>query len=110
MSDYLSKIVIKIFFQQWLSVCFMNSSMIKVCFNPIPGVQKKRNGGFSAPCQLKVLYLFTSLGQTSSAEENNTKIIKFAWVVFILWPFLEILSFSNFARFLRPMSEELCRE
>ena len=25
-------------------------------------------------------------------------------------PFLEIRSFSNFARFLRPMSEELCRE
>ena len=72
--------------------------------------QKKRNGGYSVPCELKGLYLFTSLGQTSSAEENNTKIIKFAWVVLILWPFLEIRSFSNFARFLRPMSEELCRE
>ena len=50
--------------------------------------QKKRNGGFSVPCELKVLYLFTSVGQTSSAEVNNTKIIKFAWVVLILWPFL----------------------
>ena len=72
--------------------------------------QKKRNGGFSVPCELKVLYLFTSLDQTSSAEENDTKIIKFGWVVLILCPFLEIRSFSNFTRFLRPMSEELCRE
>ena len=39
--------------------------------------QKKRNGGFSVPCELKVLYLFTSLNQTSSAEENDTKVIKF---------------------------------
>ena len=72
--------------------------------------QKKRNGGFSVPCELKVLYFFTSLDQTSSAEENDTKIIKFVLVVFILCPFLEIRSFSNFAQFLRPMSEELCRE
>ena len=72
--------------------------------------QKKRNGGFSVHCGLKVLYLFTSLDQTSSAEENDTKIIKFGWVVLILCPFLEIRSFSNFARFLRPISEELCRE
>ena len=52
--------------------------------------QKKRNGGFSVPCELKVLYLFTSLDQTSSAEENDTKIIKLGWVVLILCPFLEI--------------------
>ena len=32
------------------------------------------------------------------------------WVILILCPFLEIRSFSNFARHLRPMSEELCRE
>ena len=72
--------------------------------------QKKRNGGFSVPCELKVLYLFTSLNQTSSAEENDTKIIKFDWVILILWPFVKTQSFSNFAWFLRPMSEELCRE
>ena len=72
--------------------------------------QKKRNGGFSVPCELKVLYLFTALDQTSSAEENDTKIIKFGWVVLILCPFLEIWSFSNFARFLRPISKELCCE
>ena len=68
--------------------------------------QKKRNGGFSVPCELKVLYLFMSLDQTSSAEEVDTKIIKCGWVVLILCPFLEIRSFSNFAQFLRPMSEE----
>ena len=72
--------------------------------------QKKRNGEFSVHCELKVLYLFASLDQTSSAEENDTKIIKFGWVVLILCPFLEIRSFSNFAWYLRPMSEELCRE
>ena len=72
--------------------------------------QKKRNGGFSVHCELKVLYLFTRLDQTSSREENDTKILKFGWVVLILCPFLEIQLFSNFARFLRPMSEELCRE
>ena len=72
--------------------------------------QKKRNGGFPVPCELKVLYFFTSIDQTSSAKENDTKIIKFGWVVLILCPFLEIRSFSNFAGFLRPMSEELCRE
>ena len=67
--------------------------------------QKKRNGGFSVHCELKVLYLFTSLDEAFSAEENDTKIIKFGWVVLILCPFIEIWSFSNFARFLRPMSE-----
>ena len=62
--------------------------------------QKKRNGGFSVPCELKVLYLFTSLNQTSSAEENDTKIIKFDWVILILsWPFVKTQSFSNFAWF-----------
>ena len=59
--------------------------------------QKKRNGGFSVHCELKVLYLFTSLDQTSFAEENDTKIIKLDWVVLILCPFLEIRSLSNFA-------------
>ena len=39
-----------------------------------------------------------SLDQTSFAEENDTKIIKFGWVVLILYQFLEIRSFSNFAR------------
>ena len=63
--------------------------------------QKKRNGGFSVPCELKVLYLFTSLDQTSSAEENDTKIIKFDWVILILWPFVKTQSFSNFAWFLQ---------
>ena len=69
--------------------------------------QKKWNSGFSVPCELKVLYLFTSLDQTSSAEENDTMIIEFGWVVLILCPFLEIRSFSNFARFLRPMSRRI---
>ena len=47
--------------------------------------QKKRNGGFSVPYELEVLYLLTSLDQTSSAEENDTKIIKFGCEVLILY-------------------------
>ena len=39
--------------------------------------QKNRNGGFSVPCILKVVYFLTSLDKASSAEENDTKIIKF---------------------------------
>ena len=61
--------------------------------------QKKRNGGFSVPCILKVVYFLTSLDKASSAEENDTKIIKFGLVLFILRPFLEMQSFSNFAGF-----------
>ena len=34
--------------------------------------QKKRNGGFSVHCELKVLYIFMSLDSVSSAEENGT--------------------------------------
>ena len=69
------------------------------CLSSIPGVPKKRNNGFSVPCELKVLYFFTSLDKASSAEENDTKIIKFGWVILILCPFLQIQSFSNFAWF-----------
>ena len=76
----------------------------------IPRAQKKRNGGFSVPCELKVSFFFTSLDKAFSAEENDTKVIKFGWVILNLCTLLEIQSFSNFAWFLRPMSEELCRD
>ena len=72
--------------------------------------KKKRNGGFSIPCELKVLCIFTSVDKASSAEENDTKIIKFGCIILILCPFLEKQSFSNFAGFLRPMNKELCRD
>ena len=78
-------------------------------FHSIPGVPKKRNGGFSVSCELKISYFLTSLDKASSAEENDTKIINFGWVILNLCPLLEIQSFSNFAWFLRPMSKELCR-
>ena len=71
---------------------------------------KKRNGGFSVACDLKVPYLFTSSNQATPAEENDTKIIKFEWVILIQWPFVKTQSFSNFAWFLWPMSEGLCWE
>ena len=69
--------------------------------------QKKRNGGLLVHCELKVLHVFIPLYRASSAEENDTYIITFGWVILILWSFLEIRSFSNFAGFLRPMSGEL---
>ena len=48
------------------------------CSYIIPGVdpQKKRNGEFSVPCQLKMSYVLTPLDKASFAEENNIKIIK----------------------------------
>ena len=36
---------------------------------------KKRNGGFSVACDLKVPYLLTFSNQATPAEENDTKII-----------------------------------
>ena len=51
-----------------------------------------------------------SLNKTFSAEENDTRIIEFGWVILILCPFLETLSFSNFAWFWRRMSVELYRD
>ena len=71
---------------------------------------KKRNGWFSVHCELKVPYIFTSLNKASSAEENDTKIIEFGWVILILCPFLETESFSSFSGVLRPMSVEFYRE
>ena len=47
--------------------------------------QKKRNGGFSVHCELIVWYIFTPLDKASSAEENDTSIIKFCWVILILY-------------------------
>ena len=71
---------------------------------------KKRNGGFSVPCRSKISYFLTSLDKTSSAKENDTRIVKFGWVILNLCTLLEIQSFSNFAGFLGPMSEEFCRD
>ena len=50
---------------------------------------KKWNSGFSVACDLKVPYLFTSSNQATPAEENDTKIIKFDWVILILWPIVK---------------------
>ena len=76
----------------------------------IPGVPKKAERRISVPCELKVWYIFRLLDKASSAEENDNKIIQFGWVILNLCPLLEIQSFSNFAWFLRLMSEELCRD
>ena len=71
--------------------------------------QKAERQIFSTLRAKSVIFFFTSLDKASSAEENDTKIIKFGSVLLNLCPFLEIQSFSNFAWFLRPMSKELCR-
>ena len=65
---------------------------------------------FSTVRAKNVFFFFTSLYKASSAEENDTKVIIFGWVILNLCTLLEIQSFSNFAGFLRPMSEELCRD
>ena len=78
--------------------CFLTCQAMYVCiglysihFWYIPGVPKKtRNGGFSVPCFLKVVYFLKSSNKASSAEENDAKIIKFGSVLFILRPFLEM--------------------
>ena len=53
----------------------------------IPGVpQKVERQIFSnlrSTCK-SVIFFFTSLNKASSAEENNTKIIEFGWVILIL--------------------------
>ena len=59
----------------------------------IPGVQKKVEWQIFIPCKLKVLYLFTLLDKASSAEENDTMIIKFGWVI---WIYADFLQYSNF--------------
>ena len=72
--------------------------------------QKSGTSDFQYLASSKCHIVLTPLDKASSAEENDTKIIKFDWVILNLCPLLEIQSFSNFAWFLRPMSEELCRD
>ena len=62
---------------QWYADNHAKYHALGVACAVIPGVPKKWNGGFSVPCELKVLYFCTSLDKASSAEENDTKIIKF---------------------------------
>ena len=76
----------------------------------ILGVPKKAEWWIFSTLRAKSVIFFTTLVKASSAEENDTKIIKFGWVILILCPFLEVQSFSNFAWFLWPMSVELYRE
>ena len=71
--------------------------------------KKTRNGGFSVPCILKVVYFLTSLDKASSAEENDTKIIKFGLVLFILRPFLRQLWVLPSKRNLNKSSQTLKR-
>ena len=62
----------------------------------IPGVPKKVEWQIFSTLRAKSVICLPSLDKASSAEENDTKIIKFGWVILILFPFLEIQSFSNF--------------
>ena len=84
---------------------------IQCSFPLIPGCPKKaKRRIFSTLRTENVIYFFTSLYNALSEEENDTKIIKFGCVILILCQFFERQSFSNFAWYLRPISEELCRE
>ena len=87
--------------------CKCNKCVHKVC---IPDVPKKAELLIISTLWANSVIIFTSLNKTSSAEENDTKIIEFGWVILILCQLLETRSFSNFAWFLWPMSIELYRE
>ena len=76
----------------------------------MPGVPTKEERQIFSTLRAKNFIFLTPLDKASSAEENDTKIIKFGWVILNLCPLLEIQSFLNFAWFLPPMSEELCRD
>ena len=78
--------------------------------NTIPGVPEKAERWIFSTLRDENVKYFTFLDKASSAEENDTLIIKFGRVIWILWPFLEIRSFSNFAGFLQRMSGELWRD
>ena len=72
--------------------------------------KKKAERRIFSTLRAKSVIYFYIIRYTSSPEENDTKIIKFGWVILILCPFLEIQSFSNFAWILRPTSEELWKK
>ena len=81
---------------------------IFICSANYTGCPQKAERWIFSTLLAKNVIFFTSLDEASSAEENDTKIIKFGWVTLNLCPLLEIQSFSNFAWFLRPMSKALC--
>ena len=60
---------------------YVDSLRVSLINNNVPFLyrvsQKKRNGGFSVHCELKVLFIFTSLDGASPAEENDALIIQF---------------------------------
>ena len=74
--------------------------IILIC---IPGGPKKTEHSntvdFSGLCSVEQLSFLTLLDRASFPQNNNTKIIKFGWELFILWVISYGLSFSGFARF-----------
>ena len=93
--------------QLWTHECSNNSNNVMYLYRVS---HKKRNGRLSVACDLKVPYLFTSSNQATPAEENDIKIIKFDWVILILWPFVKTQSFSNFAWFFATDERRICWE
>ena len=73
------------------------TSQVTVCLYcscTILRVPKKAERRIISTLQAKMSYFFTSLDKTSSAEENDTKIAKFGWVILSLCTLLEIQSFQ----------------
>ena len=77
---------------------------------PIPGVPEKAERWIFSTMRVKSIIFIYVIRSNIFRRRDDAKIIEFGWVVLIICPFLEIRSFSNFARCLRPMSGELCRE
>ena len=80
------------------------------CTYPIPGVPEKAERRIFSTLQAKGVICFYIIRLKHLPQKNDTKISKLGLVILILCPFLELQSFSNFAWFLRPTSEELWRE
>ena len=110
-SDTKSKSIVRLLSRMHCQIPVHIVQYFSICAWNIPGVPKKAERLIFSTLRAKsVILFFTSLHKASSAEENDTKIIEFGWVILILCPFLETLSFSNFAWFLRRMSVELYRD
>ena len=99
-------------FRNLLTILFcLLAIQSKIWWNNYTACPKKSGtADFQYLAGKKCHIFLTSLDKTSSAKENDTRVVKFGWVILNLCTLLEIQSFSNFAGFLGPMSEEFCRD
>ena len=83
-------IFINLFSSLWLHS--KNPFCIYVFVCSYTGCPKKADQ--QIPYDLKVWYSFSSWNKASFAEENDTKIIEFGWIILILCPFFNTVIFT----------------